>query len=86
MLSDRSRRRQKPSPFILKLVQILENEDHSHLVSWTSCSGGFVVHRPLEFSSSVLPRYFRHSNYGSFLRQLSFYSFVKAKTHNEAVH
>ncbi len=75
----------KPSPFILKLSEILETPENGQMISWTESERSFVVHEPYEFSSTLLPKYFRHSNYGSFLRQLNFYSFVKVKSSSETV-
>lgn len=38
---------------------------------------GFVVNHPAKFSSNVLPKYFKSSNFSSFVRQLHFYNFRK---------
>lgn len=83
MQPEKPKRALKTSPFILKLAQILDNPEYHELISWTPCERAFVVHQPYEFSTHLLPKYFRHSNYGSFLRQLNFYSFIKLKNHNE---
>ena len=83
----RQRRREgKITPFILKLAQILDDPQHHRLASWTPCGQAFAIHDPQLFAASLLPKFFRHNNYGSFLRQLSFYNFNKLKTPIESVH
>ncbi|CAI9783822.1 unnamed protein product [Fraxinus pennsylvanica] len=43
------------------------------LLSWNSDGNGFVVWSPVEFSELVLPRYFMHKNFSSFILQLNTY-------------
>lgn len=83
MQRPKGRRNTGISPFIAKLHEMLEDHANSHLISWADSSSAFVVHRPLLFSSTLLPRYFRHQKYSSFLRQLNLYSFSKLRSDPE---
>jgi len=63
--------------FISKTFDIFSNQNHSHLCGWSGTGGTIVIHKITEFASVVLPKYFKHSNYASFVRQLNMYDFHK---------
>ncbi|XP_060188556.1 heat stress transcription factor B-2a-like [Lycium barbarum] len=65
-----------PAPFLLKTYELLE-EENNKVVSWNEEGTGFVVWSPDKFSELVLPRYFKHNNFSSFIRQLNTYGFKK---------
>jgi len=65
------------SPFLRKLLFIVEQEDTQHLCSWTRSGRSFVVWHPIRFENEVLPQYYKHSNFSSFVRQLNQYGFHK---------
>lgn len=48
-------------------------------MSWNEEGNIFIVKKPNEFSQKILPKYFKHSNLASFVRQLNMYDFHKAK-------
>lgn len=50
---------------------IKNNGEYSHLVSWSSSGDSFRIHDNYLFSQVVLPRYFRHDKWSSFVRQLN---------------
>lgn len=52
---------------------------HSHVQSirWSDSGETFVVADPVLFAKIVLPKYFKHSNFASFVRQLNLYGFYK---------
>ena len=67
-----------PLPFPYKLHNMLEDtakNGQDHIVSWLPHGKAFLVHRPEEFTSLVLPRYFKQTKYKSFQRQLHIYGF-----------
>ncbi|KAI9270614.1 HSF-type DNA-binding-domain-containing protein [Phascolomyces articulosus] len=69
-------------PFITKLLSILEDENNRNLISWSLCGDFFRIYDCDEFSRVVLPRYFRHCNWTSFVRQLNMYDFHKLSDTN----
>ncbi|RCH91510.1 stress-responsive transcription factor hsf1 [Rhizopus stolonifer] len=54
-------------------------DDHStnELIRWSDDGLSFLVIRHEEFAKKVLPRFFKHSNFSSFVRQLNMYGFHK---------
>ena len=46
-----------------------ESNGNEHIVSWLPCGTMFKVHKHKEFAARVMPKYCRHSQYKSFLRQ-----------------
>ncbi|KIK91008.1 hypothetical protein PAXRUDRAFT_831203 [Paxillus rubicundulus Ve08.2h10] len=67
------------SDFVKKLYKMLEDQAFSHVVSWGPHGDCFVVKDMNDFTKSILPRMFKHSNFASFVRQLNKYDFHKVK-------
>jgi heat shock transcription factor len=65
------------SPFLVKTYRLVDDPSTDHIVSWGDHKNTFVVWRPKEFSACVLPCYFNHTNFSSFVRQLNTYGFRK---------
>ncbi|PWA00357.1 hypothetical protein BB558_003589 [Smittium angustum] len=63
--------------FVSKLYLIVENQKTSKLVSWSLKGNSFIVHNASLFSKEILPKYFKHCNFSSFVRQLNMYGFYK---------
>ncbi|KAG0701689.1 HSF-type DNA-binding-domain-containing protein [Suillus ampliporus] len=72
------------SDFVKKLYKMLEDHTFSQVVSWGPQGDCFVVKDMNEFTKSILPRMFKHSNFASFVRQLNKYDFHKVKTTDDA--
>ncbi|EJD02158.1 uncharacterized protein FOMMEDRAFT_109355 [Fomitiporia mediterranea MF3/22] len=71
------------SDFVKKLYKMLEDASFQHVVSWNQAGDAFVVKDMNEFTKSILPRMFKHSNFASFVRQLNKYDFHKVKNSDD---
>ncbi|GJP32739.1 hypothetical protein CLOM_g17336 [Closterium sp. NIES-68] len=66
-----------PPPFLTKTYQLVDDSSTDEVVSWGSELVTFVVWKPMEFARDLLPNYFKHNNFSSFVRQLNTYGFRK---------
>ncbi|PNX79807.1 heat stress transcription factor b-4-like protein [Trifolium pratense] len=66
-----------PAPFLTKTYQLVDDPLTDHIVSWSDDETTFVVWRPPEFARDLLPNFFKHNNFSSFVRQLNTYGFKK---------
>uniref|UniRef100_A0A803M0G5 HSF-type DNA-binding domain-containing protein n=1 Tax=Chenopodium quinoa TaxID=63459 RepID=A0A803M0G5_CHEQI len=62
-----------PTPFLTKTYQLVEDPSIDDVVSWNDDGSSFVVWNPTVFARDLLPRYFKHNNFSSFVRQLNTY-------------
>ncbi|KAL9227538.1 hypothetical protein vseg_003216 [Gypsophila vaccaria] len=69
-----------PPPFLTKTYEMVDDPNTNQVVCWSRDGRSFVVWDPHEFSNDLLPKYFKHSNFSSFVRQLNTYGFRKIDT------
>ncbi|GKB62326.1 heat stress transcription factor A-7a-like protein [Tanacetum coccineum] len=62
-----------PPPFLTKVYDMVDDSNYDHILSWNRGGQSFVVWDPQAFSTNLLPRYFKHNNFSSFIRQLNTY-------------
>ncbi|PWZ29342.1 Heat stress transcription factor B-2b [Zea mays] len=65
--------RSVPTPFLSKTYQLVDDPAVDDIISWNDDGSAFIVWRPAEFARDLLPKYFKHNNFSSFVRQLNTY-------------
>ncbi|XP_078031874.1 heat shock factor protein 1 isoform X2 [Epinephelus lanceolatus] len=63
--------------FLTKLWTLVEDPDTDPLICWSPSGTSFHVFDQGRFSKEVLPKFFKHNNMASFIRQLNMYGFRK---------
>lgn len=67
--------------FLRKTYHMVDTCDPS-VCSWSEDGETFVVKHPKKFEQEIIPQFFKHSKFSSFVRQLNFYAFRKIKTND----
>ncbi|EGV92709.1 heat shock factor protein 1 isoform X10 [Cricetulus griseus] len=63
--------------FLTKLWTLVSDPDTDALICWSPSGNSFHVFDQGQFAKEVLPKYFKHNNMASFVRQLNMYGFRK---------
>ncbi|KAK6116238.1 hypothetical protein DH2020_050034 [Rehmannia glutinosa] len=69
--------RSVPAPFLTKTYNLVDDPTTDDVISWNEDGTTFVVWKTAEFAKDLLPNYFKHNNFSSFVRQLNTYGFRK---------
>lgn len=65
--------------FLIKTYDIVNDAANQDTVVWNQTGDGFIVKNSNTFAENVLPKYFKHNNFSSFVRQLNMYDFTKSR-------
>ncbi|XP_019751764.1 heat shock factor protein 2 [Hippocampus comes] len=63
--------------FLTKLWTLVEDADTNELICWSQEGNSFLVLDEQRFAKEILPKFFKHNNMASFIRQLNMYGFRK---------
>ncbi|KAK9115800.1 hypothetical protein Sjap_014747 [Stephania japonica] len=64
-------------PFLSKLYDLVDDRATDSTVSWSPNDPSFVIWDVSAVEQELLPKYFKHNNFSSFIRQLNTYGFRK---------
>ncbi|KAJ8652780.1 hypothetical protein O0I10_011586 [Lichtheimia ornata] len=73
----KSKSKSNASSFITKLYSLVNDTRHQDLISWNPTGTSFLICNVKRFAQQVLPEYFKHGNFSSFVRLLNMYGFHK---------
>ncbi|XP_020209636.1 heat stress transcription factor B-2a [Cajanus cajan] len=73
--------RSLPTPFLAKTYHLVDDHTTDHVISWNHTGSSFIVWNTAVFATDFLPKYFKHNNFSSFVRQLNTYGFRKVVPH-----
>lgn len=62
--------------FLVKLWKLVEDPQYEEHISWNKNGTGFLVHDQATFAREILPKYFKHNNFASFVRQLNMCKYI----------
>ncbi len=68
----------KNNSFLFKLYDILNDSSNQNIILWKENTSILIKDR-FKLTEKVLPKFFKHKNYSSFVRQLNLYGFYKFK-------
>ena len=69
----------KSESFLSKLYDILKNNSYSKIIHWDTDGKRVIISDVVNLCNIVLPKFYKHHNYSSFVRQLNLYGFHKSK-------
>ncbi|CAG8490322.1 6786_t:CDS:2 [Ambispora leptoticha] len=74
------------SVFVAKLYQLLDSDEYKEYLTWNDTGDVFVICNMDEFAANVLPKFFKHCKFTSFVRQLNIYGFYRVSDARKSKH
>ena len=65
--------------FLFKLNDILNDNNYKNFIHWDTNGKRVIILDVFSLCNIVLPKYYKHNNYSSFVRQFNIYGFHKSK-------
>lgn len=69
----------KTESFLSKLHDILNDNTYTEIIHWDTDDRRIIICDITNLCNVVLPKFYKHHNYSSFVRQLNMYGFHKSK-------
>ncbi|KAF9571131.1 stress-responsive transcription factor hsf1 [Mortierella alpina] len=63
--------------FLAKLYKMVGDAGCNNLIKWSDDGQSFLILNHVEFAKVVLPKFFRHNSFQTYVRQLNMYGFHK---------
>lgn len=79
----RRREQSEASAFLTKTFNMISNLD-GVVGGWSEKGDTMIVWDAEKFAAEIIPQYFKHNNFRSFVRQLNFYGFRKLRADAQA--
>lgn len=79
----------KDDSFPVKLHQMLSEEENAEYICWLPHGRSWRIVKPKAFEARVVPQYFKHAKYASFMRQVNGWGFkriTEGPDHNSYYH
>lgn len=79
-----SKKRKEPTSktkpaFVMKIWSMVNDPSNNEYIRWDSDGKSFQVFHREDFMKNILPKYFKHNNFASFVRQLNMYGWHKVQ-------
>jgi len=69
----------KSESFLSKLYDILSDITYNEIIHWDDDGKRIIIADVINLCNIILPKFYKHHNYSSFVRQLNMYGFHKSK-------
>ena len=69
--------------FLVKLYKILNENEYNSFIHWSPDGLSIIISDTIGLTKKVLPKFYKHHNFASFVRQLNMYNFRKDRTYQK---